>query len=65
MEEYTENLEKRIAIRRAVHDGEIQSAIEMINDLLPELLDNNHYLHFHLLVGFLVVGRINLVLPQD
>jgi hypothetical protein len=41
-------LDNRIRIREAVLAGQIQAAIAMINDLYPELLDNNRLLCFHL-----------------
>ena len=50
IENYEESLDRRIDIRRSVMEGKISQAIEMINDLHPELLDDNSYLHFHLLV---------------
>lgn len=41
-------LDNRIKIREAVLGGQIQVAVAMINDLYPELLDNNRLLCFHL-----------------
>jgi hypothetical protein len=32
-----ESIDERIAIRNAIHQGDIQSAIERINDLCPEV----------------------------
>jgi hypothetical protein len=46
---YSETLEARIRIRQAIHDGRVGDAITMINDLHPELLENNKILHFYLL----------------
>jgi len=46
---YLQTLEARIRIRQAIHDGRISEAITMINDLYPELLENNKNLHFFLL----------------
>ncbi|KAK9455426.1 CTLH/CRA C-terminal to lish motif domain-containing protein [Dipodascopsis uninucleata] len=44
-----DSISDRMAIRSAIHAGDIQSAIEKINDLNPELLDTNPELHFQLL----------------
>jgi len=46
---YSETLEARIRIRQAVHEGRMGDAISMINDIHPELLENNKILHFYLL----------------
>lgn len=43
------SIRERIAIRRAIHSGDIQSAIEQINELNPQILDENPSLHFSLL----------------
>jgi hypothetical protein len=39
----------RRQIKRHIHGGRIQEAIEALNDLDPEILDDNHDLHFSLL----------------
>ncbi|KAK9473001.1 CTLH/CRA C-terminal to lish motif domain-containing protein [Dipodascopsis tothii] len=44
-----DSINARVQIRAAVHAGDIQTAIEKINDLNPELLDTNPELHFALL----------------
>ncbi|KAK9446602.1 CTLH/CRA C-terminal to lish motif domain-containing protein [Limtongia smithiae] len=44
-----DSIEDRMKIRAAIHAGDIQDAIERINDLDPELLDTNPVLHFSLL----------------
>jgi len=44
-----DTLEERIKIRDAIQRGHIQEAINLINSLHPELLDNNKHLYFHLL----------------
>lgn len=41
-------LENRILIRDAVQNGRIQEATHLVNQLHPELLDNDRYLFFHL-----------------
>ena len=46
-----DTLDERIRIREAVQKGEIEEAIELVNNLHPELLDNNRYLYFHLQVS--------------
>lgn len=38
----------RMAVRRAVQSGNVQDAIEKVNDLNPEILDTNPQLFFHL-----------------
>lgn len=42
-------LGQRREIMKLIHDGQIQQAIEKINDVDPELLDTNTSLHFALL----------------
>lgn len=42
-------INERVNIRNAIHGGDIKSAIEMINDLNPQVLDDNPILHFALL----------------
>lgn len=42
-------MDERIKIRNDIHSGNIQSAIERINCLHPELLDTDPSLHFSLL----------------
>jgi hypothetical protein len=39
---------ERMNIRNAVQSGNIDSAIEQVNDLDPEILDTNPRLFFHL-----------------
>lgn len=41
-------LDNRILIRDAVQSGRIQEATHLVNQLHPELLDNDRYLYFHL-----------------
>lgn len=41
-------LDNRINIREAVQTGKIQESIQLVNQLHPELLDNDRYLYFHL-----------------
>ncbi|ELT94445.1 hypothetical protein CAPTEDRAFT_153259 [Capitella teleta] len=43
-----DTLDERIKIREAIQQGNIQEAISLVNDIHPELLDNNRYLFFHL-----------------
>lgn len=42
------SLDYRILIREAVQNGRVQEAIHLVNQLHPELLDNDRYLFFHL-----------------
>lgn len=41
-------LDERILIRDAVQNGRVQEATRLVNQLHPELLDNDRYLFFHL-----------------
>ena len=45
-----ESLDERIKIREALVDGNIEKAINNINSLHPELIDQNRLLAFHLRV---------------
>ena len=42
------SIEDRMKIREAVQQGNIMKAIELVNDLNPEILDTNPQLYFHL-----------------
>ncbi|EFW15518.1 hypothetical protein CPSG_07955 [Coccidioides posadasii str. Silveira] len=44
-----ESMQERVDIRNAIYSGDIQSAIEKINELNPQILDCNSSLHFALL----------------
>jgi hypothetical protein len=44
-----ESIQERVEIRGAIHSGDIQTAIEKINELSPQILDENPSLHFSLL----------------
>ncbi|KAA8649938.1 uncharacterized protein ATNIH1004_002617 [Aspergillus tanneri] len=44
-----DSIQERVAIRTAIHSGNIQAAIEKINELNPQILDENQSLHFALL----------------
>lgn len=41
-------MDNRILIREAINNGKIQESINLVNQLHPELLDNDRYLYFHL-----------------
>ncbi|XP_026681769.1 glucose-induced degradation protein 8 homolog isoform X2 [Diaphorina citri] len=41
-------MENRIMIRDAIQNGRIQEATALVNELYPELLDNDRYIYFHL-----------------
>lgn len=43
------SIEARMHIRTAVQQGNIEEAIDRVNDLDPEILDANPRLYFHLL----------------
>lgn len=60
-------LDNRILIRDAVQSGRVQEATHLVNQLHPELLDNDRYLYFHLqqlhlieLIRFECYSRIQL-----
>jgi hypothetical protein len=44
-----ESIQERVEIRTFIHSGNIQAAIEKINELNPQILDENPALHFALL----------------
>ncbi|KAL8747387.1 MAG: hypothetical protein Q9190_000733 [Brigantiaea leucoxantha] len=44
-----DSIRERVDIRNAIYGGEIQSAIEKINELNPQVLDQDSSLHFALL----------------
>ncbi|BFZ59605.1 hypothetical protein YB2330_000619 [Saitoella coloradoensis] len=44
-----DSINERMVIRQAIHRGDVQEAIERINELDPELLDTVPSLHFQLL----------------
>lgn len=47
-----DQMDERIRIRDAIQNGKIEDAISLVNNLHPELLDNDRYLYFHLQVCF-------------
>lgn len=47
-------MDNRIQIREAIQSGRTQEATLLVNQLHPELLDNDRYLYFHLQVMVLV-----------
>ncbi|KAF2744180.1 hypothetical protein M011DRAFT_191734 [Sporormia fimetaria CBS 119925] len=49
-----ESIQVRVASRRAIHAGDIGTAIDLINDFNPQLLDTNPSLHFALLRSQLI-----------
>jgi hypothetical protein len=49
----SDSLNERIKIRESIERGEIDNAISSINNLHPELIDNNRLLAFHLQVKYL------------
>ncbi|KAJ4368279.1 hypothetical protein N0V83_006635 [Neocucurbitaria cava] len=44
-----ESIQARVEIRRAIHAGDIDTAITKINDINPQILDTDPALHFALL----------------
>jgi glucose-induced degradation protein 8 len=47
----SESLNERIKIREFIESGKIEKAINLTNNLHPELIDNNRLLAFHLQVN--------------
>ncbi|SMQ53795.1 unnamed protein product [Zymoseptoria tritici ST99CH_1A5] len=45
----TDGIRDRVQIRSAIHAGKIDEAIDLINELDPQILDTDHILHFDLL----------------
>eukprot|EP00053_Salpingoeca_punica_P008178 m.73898 g.73898 ORF g.73898 m.73898 type:complete len:249 (+) comp14486_c0_seq1:119-865(+) len=41
-------VQSRMKVRGAVQSGDVQTAIDLVNDLNPEILDTNSRLYFHL-----------------
>ena len=54
----TNSLDQRIKIREAVEIGNIPHAIQLINELNPELMDANRLLAFHLQVFLFLFHKI-------
>lgn len=48
-----DTLDDRIKIRDAIQNGHIDEAITLVNQIHPELLDNDRHLYFHLQVHVL------------
>ncbi|MCJ1360035.1 MAG: hypothetical protein MMC33_010038 [Icmadophila ericetorum] len=44
-----ESIQERVEIRNAIYAGDVQTAIEKINELNPQILDRDPALHFSLL----------------
>jgi len=44
-----ESIRERVQVRDAIQGGRLDEAIELINEIDPEILDNDHLLHFRLL----------------
>ncbi|XP_063227613.1 glucose-induced degradation protein 8 homolog isoform X1 [Bacillus rossius redtenbacheri] len=58
-----DSLDDRIRIRDAIQSGRIEEATALVNQLHPELLDNDRYLYFHLqvqlhLIELIRIGRV-------
>ncbi|KAG2220268.1 hypothetical protein INT45_009883 [Circinella minor] len=43
-----ESIQERMEIRHAIQSGDVDTAIELVNDVNPEILDTNPELFFHL-----------------
>ncbi|CAK9826848.1 Glucose-induced degradation protein 8 homolog [Anthophora retusa] len=65
------SLDNRIRIREAIQNGNIQKATELVNQLHPELLDNDRHLYFRLqqlhLIELIRTGKVEeaLQFAQD
>ncbi|KAL4568133.1 hypothetical protein LXL04_023735 [Taraxacum kok-saghyz] len=46
--EHLATITDRMAVKKAVQSGNVEDAIEKVNDLNPEILDTNPHLFFHL-----------------
>ncbi|KAI9481469.1 MAG: CTLH/CRA C-terminal to lish motif domain-containing protein [Benjaminiella poitrasii] len=43
-----QSIQERMDIRHAIQSGDVDTAIDLVNDLNPEILDTNPHLFFHL-----------------
>ncbi|KAI8990821.1 CTLH/CRA C-terminal to lish motif domain-containing protein [Mycotypha africana] len=43
-----QSIQDRLDIRHAIQSGDVDTAIDLVNDLNPEILDTNPHLFFHL-----------------
>ncbi|KAJ3779124.1 lish motif-containing protein [Lentinula raphanica] len=57
-----ESIESRMKVREALQRGDVEGAIVRVNELNPEILDNNRALFFHLqqqrLIEYIRQGRV-------
>jgi len=57
-----QSIESRMKVREALQRGDVEDAIVRMNELNPEILDNNHALFFHLqqqkLIEYIRQGRV-------
>ncbi|KAJ6825478.1 glucose-induced degradation protein 8-like protein isoform X1 [Iris pallida] len=66
-----ETIKDRMTVKKAVQSGNVEDAIERVNDLNPEILDTNPQLYFHLqqqrLIELIRHGKIEeaLVFAQE
>ncbi|RIB02595.1 CTLH/CRA C-terminal to lish motif domain-containing protein [Gigaspora rosea] len=66
-----DSIQDRMNIRNAIQNGNVEEAIERVNDLNPEILDTNPKLYFHLqqqrLIEYIREGKITeaLEFAQD
>jgi len=44
-----QDIRERVLVRNAVHSGNIEEAVEIINEIDAQILDTNHALHFSLM----------------
>lgn len=54
-------MDNRIRIRDAIQGGRIQEATLLVNQLHPDLLDNDRYLYFHLQVKLIIIYAIHSI----
>jgi hypothetical protein len=57
----------RMEIRSAIQNGDVDKAMERVNDLNPELLETNPSLYFHLqqqrLIELIRNGKVSVFVP--
>ena len=50
-----QTIDKRLLIRSHLQNGEIDNAVALINQIHPELLDNDNLLYFKIQVRILIL----------
>ncbi|KAM3424695.1 hypothetical protein BST61_g6682 [Cercospora zeina] len=61
-----ESIRERVAVRNAIHAGRVEEAIELINEIDHQILDQNQLLHFNLLqLQLIELIRGIIIRPAD